>query len=131
MTADIGLVSRIKQQDNRIYSSICIWHNLNLILKHLIKWVEKHEITYIYSMITFVNEIASYFNYSYTLTADYQDFSKEFLKNSVNDNYDYKKYSFPKISRYCNTRFLSLHHSLKRIIIQWECLMKFFNHQLK
>jgi len=144
MIGEIGIVSRIKGENNSIYSLTCICHRLNLILKHLSKHISSHQEDLMEGsedILTFVNSIAAFFNVSCRRQEDYKMFSNEFLKNAhdveesiqINEAYSEPKafLQFPKFSHYAETRFLSMTESLKKLIMQWECLLKFFEDYLE
>ena len=69
---------------------------------------------------------------------EYKKFVEDFLaktKHSTNDNDEINANlkeidHFPKYSTYAETRFLSLGQSLRKLLLQWECLLLFFEDQL-
>ena len=79
-----------------------------------------------------MNHIASYFNLSYKRGEDYSIFSQQYLneKKLLDPSLyqDIKKYR--KFQRYCDTRWLSLGESLKKLVEQWCCLNIFIKNQI-
>ena len=61
---------------------------------------------------------------SYKNQSEYDEFSQQFLQRAKS-----QLKAFPSLSRYCETRFLSLGQSLNKLITQWEFLLEFFESQ--
>ena len=131
-----GLTTLMKSQNKSIYSTTCICHSLNIILKNLMKWInqENHDIdSQIIEVEYFLNSITSMFNYSYKKEEQFRNFKEDFLKKKHNEDENlYPKIEkFCKISTYSDVRFLSLGNSMKNILPQWICLKEFFKSQIK
>ena len=127
-----GLSTLIKNQNKSIYDSTYICHSINLVIKNTMKWLKQDE-HYIEPEVIevkdFLNSITSLFHYSYKKEHQYKEFRQNFLDKKRKENeYLYPEIKeFPKLVTYNEIRFLSLGNSLDFILIQWNCLMNFYN----
>ena len=62
---ELGLVSRIKANNNTIFSLTCICHKLNLVMKHLVEFISSNQSEKFEEITAFINNIAGFFNMSY------------------------------------------------------------------
>jgi len=113
MSSQQGLVGFLKTQNYSLYQRTCICHNLNLILKHLLRSLKEDDIKVDYEMIAIEDLLASLtslFSYSYKKEELYRDFKTNFLKEKRQDNEHLypDNLDFNKLSRYSEIRFLSL-----------------------
>ena len=135
MCAEQGLTGLLKSQNNSIYTFTCICHCLNLILKHLLKFLKSDDFDIESNQISiedFVNTLTSVFHYSYKKEEQYTKFKENFLKNKKRNGNLYQNHEkFIKISSYSEVRFLSLGNALNSILPQWKCLEEFFKEQIE
>ena len=127
---DISLVKFMMDNNNSIKSLTCICHSLNLVHKHVIHFIKDNIINLKLKCIDiteFINDIASYFNYSYKQNEKYENFKSKYLSNKKQtDSSLYPNIiQFPKIKTYCQIRFLSLGECIQSLILQWECLKEY------
>ena len=139
-----GLAGKIKLQNKSIYTTTCICHKAALILTHLIKDIQKdiksnddnessgddEVFEEQSSVLDFVKCCPSFFNYSYKRYEEYTNFSTEYIEKMKKEITLFSYESYPKISKYCKVRFLSLGNSMSTIFAQWGCLFSYFHKKI-